>query len=96
MRKVLMALLALGAVVTAGPLQAAPAIGVAPIVDEAPLALPVQYYDDFRYRQHLRCERFVERQRAREFRHWQRRHHQPYGYARPGYRQFGYYGPRYY
>lgn len=98
MRKVLLALLALGgaAIATVGT-QAAPVIGRAPLVGEATQVQPVQYYDGFRYRQHLRRERFVERQHRREFRHWQRHHYRPhYGYARPGYRQYGYYGPRYY
>ncbi len=98
MRKVLLALLALGAI-SAGDVQAAPVIGPAPLVDEAPQVQSVQYYGrDWRFRQHLRHERFEHRQRAREFRHWQRRPLPYYGYGppgyRPGYRQFGHYGRR--
>ena len=97
MRKVLLTLLALGGAITAGSVHAAPVISPVPLVGTAPEVVPIQYYNDFRYRQHLRRDRFVERQQRREFRHWQRQQHRPYyGYARPGYRQFGYYGPRYY
>ncbi len=95
MRKVLLALLALGGAVAAVPgAHAAPALGPMQLVDEAPQVEAVQYYNDWRYRQHLRRERFEHRQRHREFRHWQRQH-RPYGYGPPGhYRQYGYYGPR--
>ena len=96
MRKVLAALLALGAAIGAGQqAEAAPVVISPPAPEQRTQA--VQYYDDWRYRQFRRREAFEARQRFREQRFLERQFYGPrYGYGPPrGYRNYGYYGPRY-
>lgn len=105
MRKVLLAVLALGgAMGAAQQAHAGPAVGSAPALDQPAQVQSVQYYDDWRYRQYRRREAFEYRQRLREQRRFERGYYGPrhgygpgYGYGPPpGFRQFGgYYGPRY-
>ena len=102
MRKVLLALLALGGLMGAGQqAHAGPTAGLMPVLDQPAQAQAVQYYDDWRYRQFRRREAFETRQRYREQRFFDRqfygpRHDYGRGYGPPrGYRSYGYYGPRY-
>ena len=87
-----------GAVGAAQQAHAGPALGSASVLDQPAQVQTVQYYDDWRYRQFRRREAFEHRQRLREHRRFERGYYGPPGYGYgppPGFRQFGYYGPRY-
>lgn len=95
MRKILVALLALGgALGTSQHAHAGPVASSIPVLGQPAQMESVQYYDAWRYRQFRRNEAFAYRQQRRDFRQFQRYNH-GHGYGHPGYRQFGYGGPRY-
>lgn len=77
-----------GAATAVSGANAAPRMaGPEPVLSSAPVAEPVQYYQDWRHREWERreaFERFQRREARREWRHYQRERH-GYGYGYGGY-----------
>lgn len=78
MRKFLVGLTVLaGVVVTAAGAEAAPRFaGSVPVVSAATLLQPVQYYEDWRYREWRRREEFERERRHDEWRHERHAEHE--------------------
>lgn len=87
MHKLLLACVGLAGIVgAAGCAQAAPGaaypvagLGPAPVLTDDAQVQPVQYYDDFRYREWRRRERYERWRRHEERRRW-RYEQERYGY----------------